>query len=616
MTTLSIRLLGTFQVTRSGEPVTALTEKARALLAYLGVETNQPYPRSVLAYLFWPDQPERTALHNLRQALVTLRQAIGDQEANPPFLLITRQDIQFNPHSSYWLDVAAFERLFAPSQQPEQDRVERWRQAVDLYRGDFMAGFGLRDNVSFEEWLLVRREQYYRQALEAFEQLAGYYERQAEYKQALYYARMRITLSPWQEQAHRQVMRCLVQVGERNTALAQYQTCRRLLQEELNVAPTEETTALYEQIRAGELNRAAQTQPSETRPESANSFPRHNLPAQLTPFVGREKELAQIGDYLVGPDCRLLTLVGPGGIGKTRLALQAAKRVTDAFCDGVYFIPLAALPKAELLASTVSDVFGVSVDQLCGYLRSQKMLLILDNFERVLSGADLLVELLQAAPQVKVMATSQVRLNLQAEWLVRVGALPFPALSRAQARSLCGGASGEWQDIQKDFSAVRLFVQRARQVETGFALSPETGPGVVRLCQLVEGMPLGIELAAAQVAEFSPSALAHDVANDLARLATTRRDVPPRHRDLGALFDYSWALLEDTERALLRRLLAFQGGFDAEAAQATAGATPADLAALVNKSVLRRTPTGDYTMHRLWRQCAAKKFPPIGPNPK
>jgi predicted ATPase/DNA-binding SARP family transcriptional activator len=614
MAILSIRLLGTFQVSRSGDPVAVLTEKARALLAYLVVEASQPHPRSVLAHLFWPNQPERTALHNLRQALVTLRQAIGDQEAEPPFLLITRQTIQFNPHSSCWLDVAAFERLLAPDQQPEQNQIERWGQAVNLYRGDFMAGFGLRDNVPFEEWLLVRREQHYRQALEAFEQLAGHYERQAEYKQALHYARMRIALSPWQEQAHRQVMRCLVQVGERNTALAQYHACRRLLQEELNVEPTEETTALYEQIRAGELSRASQTPPGETK-ESAIPFSRHNLPAQLTPFVGREKELVQVGDYLAGPDCRLLTLVGPGGIGKTRLALQAAQRVADAFRDGVYFIPLAALPKAELLSSALSDALGVSVDQLCGYLRPRKMLLILDNFERVLSDADLLVELLQAAPQVKIMATSQVQLNLQAEWLVRVGELPFPVTSHAQPRPL-GGESGEWQDIQKDFSAVRLFVQRARQVEAGFALSPETGPGVVRLCQLVEGMPLGIELAAAQVAEFSPSALAHDVENDLERLATTRRDVPPRHRNLGALFDYSWALLEDTERALLRRLLAFQGEFDAEAAQATAGATPADLAALVGKSVLRRTSTGDYTMHRLWRQCAAKRLLPIGPNPK
>lgn len=622
MAALSICLLGTFQVTLDGKPVTAFaTAKVRALLAYLGVEAERPHPRPVLAYLLWPDQPERAALHNLRQALVVLRQAIGDREADPPFLLITRQTIQFNPHSSHWLDIAAFTRLFAASQQPDQ--VERWRQATDLYQGDFMAGLGMRDNIAFEEWVLVRREQYYHQALEALDRLAEHYERRGKYGQAIHYARRQIALAPWQERAHRQVMRCLAWSGQRNAALAQYESCRLLLRQELEVEPAEETTILYVQIRAGELEkpetRAQPNEPGiETKRTAINSLPsslllrpRHNLPIPLTSFIGREKELAQVVAYLTGSDCRLLTLAGPGGMGKTRLALQAAARAASVFCDGVYFVPLDAIPKAELLAFAIGNVLNLSsADLLLDYLRPRKVLLVLDSFERLLDGAELLVDLLQAAPKVKIMVTSQARLNLQAEWLMQVDALLFPTSLPAcsQEKTLFIEEMGAWEKILRDFSAVYLFVQRARQVEAGFTLSPKTGPDVVRLCQLVEGMPLGIELAAAQVDECFPKAIAHGVENGLERLATTRRDVPSRHRSLRALFNYSWALLEKTECASLQRLSVFQGEFDAEAAGAVADTSPVELAALVSKSLLRQTPTGRYAMHQLLRQYAAERL--------
>ena len=548
MATLSIYLLGTFQVTLEGQAVTAFaTEKVRALLAYLGVEADRPHPRALLAHLLWPNQIERTALHNLRQALVVLRQAIGDRDADPPFLLITRQTIQFNPHSSYWLDVEALARLSVASQQPDPDQVEQWRQVADLYRGDFMAGLGLRDNISFEEWVVVRREQYYRQALEALDWLAGRYEQQGEHRQAIHYARRQIALAPWQEQAHRRIMRCLAQDGQRSAALAQYESCRLLLLKELGVEPSEETTILYAQIRAGGLEEQETIAPShkpqmEDKGAATDSLasllplvPRHNLPAQLTSFIGREKELAQIAAYLTGPDCRLLTLLGPGGMGKTRLALQAAARVASAFCDGVYLVSLDAVPRAELLASAIGGVLNLPcAERLTAYLRPREMLLVLDSFERFLSGADLLIDLLQAAPRLKIMITSQARLNLQAEWLMRVDALPFPA-SQAACSYEKSSDMGAWEKTLDDFSAVHLFVQRARQVEGGFSLSPETGPGVVRLCQLVEGMPLGIELAAAQVTEFSPAAIAHDVEANLERLATTRHDVPPPSQLVGAV---------------------------------------------------------------------------------
>lgn len=227
---------------------------------------------------------------------------------------------------------------------------------------------------------------------------------------ALEFAMRLLALDPWREEAHRQMMRLLARSGQRSAALAQYETCRRLLAQELGVEPSPETTALYERIR--------------TAPER-----RHNLPVEVTSFVGREAELAALGRRLADPTCRLVTVVGTGGVGKTRLALQAAAAQINGFLHGVHFVPLTPLSSADLIIPAIAQVVGCtfhdrddSKKQLLSYLREKEMLLLLDNFEHlVANGVGLVLELLEGAPAVKLLVTSRERLNVRWEWVVAIG---------------------------------------------------------------------------------------------------------------------------------------------------------------------------------------------------
>jgi predicted ATPase/DNA-binding SARP family transcriptional activator len=613
MMRLTISLLGPLQVALGGEPVTDFaTDKARALLAYLVVEADRAHRRDALAGLLWPDQPQCKARHNLRQALSHLRRAIGDCDKATPFLLVSRETVQFNTDSDYWLDVAVFTSLAEACKGHRHRRLatclpcmRRLERMAELYRGDFLEQFFLSDSDVFEEWALLKREWLHRQAVEALSHLAGYYERRSDYEQARQYAWRQVALEPWREEAHRHLMRLLALDGQRSAALAQYEACRRVLAEELGVEPTAETVAMYERI-------------SESAIADLRTCRLANLPPSPTPFVGREGELAELADYLANPDCRLVTLVGPGGIGKTRLALQVAKAHIGAFAHGIYFTPLASVSSPEFIVSAIAEALDLPFDsrqdpkeQLLNYLREKEMLLVLDNLEHLLSlsilparggddhrrrpgGAELLVEILRRAPGVVLLVTSRERLNLREEWVYAVEGLTYP-----QNGSV---------DRLETYSAIDLFQQRARRAYRRFSLSETETPHVVRICQLVEGMPLGVELAAAWVAVRSCREIAQEIESNLDILTTRLRDVPARQWSVRATFEYSWQLLSETEKDLFARLSVFRGGFRREASAVVAGASLSTLSALLDKSLIRRVSSDRYEMHELLRQYAAEKL--------
>jgi predicted ATPase/DNA-binding CsgD family transcriptional regulator len=336
----------------------------------------------------------------------------------------------------------------------------------------------------------------------------------------------------------------------------------------------------------------------------ASPPPRHNLPAQLTPFVGRLRELNELTQLLSHPQTRLVTLLAPGGMGKTRLALAAAELLLGQFRDGVYFVPLAPLTTSDQISLAIAEACGFQFapdsrtfkQQVLDFLRAKSLLLVLDNFEHLLEGAALVSEILQAAPQVTLLVTSRERLHLSSETLYSLVGLPYP--------------EGSHEDEVSTYAAVKLFVACAQRAQPHFRLTDASS--VVSICQRVQGMPLAIELAAAWVASLSPKEVADEIQRDADVLQTTLRDVPERLRSVRMVFEATWRRLSEAERRTYQRLSVFKGGFTREAAQAVAGATTA-IAALVDKALLWRNPDSErYDVHELLRQYAERELEAAG----
>ncbi len=592
MARLEIALLGSFQVTLDGEPVTRFeTGPARLLLAYLVLHAGTPVQRETLADLLWSERPRAEALHALRQTLNRVRRALGEQEGTPYFLQVTPQSIQFNAQSDYWLDVDAFVSLIASVQHHPHRRltacrscIRRLVQAADLYRGELLCGFHL-ESLPFQEWLVMEREHVHRQAMDAFYHLAAYHAQREEHDQAQYYARRQLEAEPWREEAHRQLMAALAASGQRSAALAQYAACCRILAEELGVEPEPQTQLLYEQIRVSNFPPPA---------------PPHNLPAPLTRFIGREAEMEQIAELLNTPGCRLLTLTGPGGVGKTHLALAAGRQAVAYFPDGVWFVPLTDVRAEagdklhEALATAIAGAMGISFSgqeslkaQLLRALRPKEALLILDGFEHLLPGAALILDLLARAPRITALVTSRTRLNAQAEHVVQVAGLPTPP--------------GDDDPAAASYDSVQLFLDRAGAL----AASAHDLTQIVQVCRLVEGLPLAIELAAAWAEHLPAEEIAANLRQGLDLLSATRQDIPPRHRSIRAVLESSWQLLSAAEQQLLAQLSVFRGDFDRAAILAITGAQPADLIGLAHKSLVQRSEPDRYILHPLVRQFAA-----------
>ena len=337
--------------------------------------------------------------------------------------------------------------------------------------------------------------------------------------------------------------------------------------------------------------------------------PKHNLPPQVTPFVGRTAELGELARLLTDPGVRLLSIVGMGGMGKTRLALEAGMAQVGRFEDGVYFVPLAPLQSADAIAPTIAGALGLALrksdeprQQLLDHLRHKTMLIILDNWEHLLAcpapgrgdGVGLVSDIIRAATNVKVLATSRVRLSVQEEHLFHLAGMDFP----------------DWETPADalEYSAVKLFLQSARRVRPGFELAADDLKYVARICRLAEGMPLGILLAAAWVEMLTPQEIAAEMPRSLDFMATELRDVPERQRSIRAVFDYAWNSLAQREREVFRAMSVFRGGFTREAAQQVTGAGLRELMGLATKSLLHRAPTGRYEMHELLRQYGDEKL--------
>jgi predicted ATPase/DNA-binding SARP family transcriptional activator len=588
---LHIQLLGGFRLSADAAPITTLDlPRLQALLAYLVLHRAAPHTRPHLAFRLWPDTTETQARTNLRTLLHRLRQALPDADQ---FLHIDAQSVHWRMDAPWTLDVADFERTLAQANQAEQhgDPATLRRalaEAVEHYHGDLLPGW-------YDDWVLLERERLRQLFLTALERLILILEQAREYAAAIGHAQRLLRHDPLHETTYQHLMRLHALSGDRASALRVYHTCATVLERELGVEPSATTRAGYERLLQMEAPPAA----ASTLTSGAPASQLHNLPAMLTSFIGRAHERAEITRLLArAPSgCRLLTLTGAGGCGKTRLALVAAGDLVGEYPDGVWLMELAALADGALLPQAVATAVGVReeaqrplIPTLVDALRSRALLLVLDNCEHLIDPCARLAEtLLSACPQLRILATSREALGLAGEttWLVPSLALPdsqqLPALTELNR-----------------VEAVRLFVERAAAALPTFTLMPANAARVAQICRRLEGIPLAIELAAVRVKVISVDQLAARLDDSLRLLTAGSRTALPRQQTLQATIDWSYDLLSKPERALFRRLAVFAGGWTLEAADAVCADVLELLAHLVDKSlVVVDTPLSGTVRYRL-----------------
>lgn len=637
--TLIINLLGTPKIYLDDQvQLRFRTRKAQALIMYLAV-TNRSWSRDALATLFWPNTDDASARKNLRDILPLLRRRFGE------YLLIEEDNIGLNPMRQFKCDVTQFSAVM--EEQLATVDISSLAKTLDLYQGEFLEGYSsVRISADFELWVLREREHLHQLALIGFTTLCQRQQQAGAYDAAISTNRRLLRLAPWDEATHRRQMLMLAQSGQQTAAMAHFETVCQILAEELDIKPDQETAALYKEIRAGTfraLPEQVQLQPetmADTTPSNTqadDSAPPHNLLAPLATFIGRQKELAFIAERLSAPDCRLLTITGLGGMGKSSLALAAGQQLLaapqSAFPDGIFWVPLAdinvsSVEQREQMAaddmmigemllyaiaeelSTQPTVNLSSIQQLHLYLRTRTLLLILDELEHLLAGVDALISLLTKAPHVKVIVTSRARLNIRGETMLTLDKLSLLAIVN---HAVYQSDRPEEYNIVEDegwrtSEAVTMFVQRAQQVDPDFALDAETIGPVVRICYLVEGLPLGIELATSMLPLLPCDELAAELADNLHILETDLRDIPSDQRTLAAVFERSWRLLSPQSQILLARLAIFPASFSREAATTIADVSLITLKKLIDQSLVNQTEGGRYLLHRTIHEFAQQKL--------
>jgi predicted ATPase/DNA-binding SARP family transcriptional activator len=608
MAHLRLELLGPPLIYLGDEPIQVSSRKPVALLAYLAV-TGQPHTRDFLAALLWPDHDQATALAYLRNALWVLGKAgLGEWLSAEP------DSVRLQPGCG--LDLADFRALAAQGQThghpPEQacrTCLHQLRAAADCFRDGFLAGFALRDSPEFDDWQSYQAETLRQELARVLECLVLQCEAFSDPEPGILYARRWVALDPLHEPAQRRLMRMYAHGDRRALALKQYETLTHLLEQELGAEPDAETHRLFREINLGRVApaRAERLQPEPpaavlssaglaSRP--AGNLAPNNLPAQVTSFIGRQRDIARVLAQFEEDGARLLTITGPGGTGKTRLALQVAGRLVEShagrYPDGVFFVDLSLIDREDLAPSAIARALGMLEipgrplsELLADHLRDRRTFVVLDNFEHVMGAAALLAGLLGTAPGLTVLVTSREVLRLYGEQVYDVQPLELPPLD--PAAPLASVLENE---------AVQLFHQRARAARPAFTLDGENAARVAEICVRLDGLPLAIELAAARAGLLSLDQLLGQLDDRLKALRGGPRNVHARQRTLGDTIDWSYNLLGEGEKRLFARLAVFHGSCCLEAVeQVCAGDLDLDAAealeSLRNKSLLRGEPGPD-----------------------
>lgn len=558
---LRVWLLGGFKVSAGSRIVEGggwRRRKAGSLIKMLALAPHHRMHREQVMDLLWPNLEAEAATNNLHRTLHSARHALEPQTpaADTCYLRIRDEQLALCPEGSLWVDTEVFEEAAATARRTRDPAA--YRAAVDLYAGEFLPGD------RYEAWAEDRREGLRQTYLSLLLEMAGLHEERADYKPAIEAMERVVAEEPSHEGAHAGLVRLYALSGRRDEALNQYDLLRADLRRELAREPNAESRRLHEEILADRFpaTRSPGERPAEDADGNADGNRRHNLPAYLTSFVGRERELAEVKRTLAMT--RLLTLTGAGGCGKTRLALEMSKDLVSAYPDGVWLVELAPISDPALVPNAVAAALGVHEqpgrpleDTLADVLRSRRMLLILDNCEHLIDACLRLVDtLLRSCKHLRVLATSREALGVVGETNWSVPSLTVPDAGHPPANQ-----------SPTQYEAVQLFLERARSRLPTFVLTPENAEAVVKICRRLDGIPLAIELATARMAALAVDQIAERLEDSLGLLTTGSRTAAPRQRTLKATLAWSYGLLNEPEQKLIGRLSVFAGGWTLEAAE-------------------------------------------------
>ena len=567
MERLEFRVLGPLEVSAGGEPLPLGGARQRALLALLLLKEGRVVSRDRIVDALWGERPPATAANAVQVAVHALRKQFG------PERVLTQGAGYRLAFESGELDLARFEQLLEQAdREPAPNAAATLRDALSLRRGALLA------DLSDVPFVAAERDRVEELVLLALDRRIDADLEVGRHRELVGELEALVAEHPYREGFRARLMLALYRSGRQADALEAYRQARAALLDDLGIDPSKELRELEAAIlrHDSELESVSRAVPS-------------NLPAPARALVGRELELAAVTALLRAPDTRLVTLTGPGGTGKTRLALESAAELRGDFGGGVFFADLAPLPDATLVGPTLARALGVRdasedafVERVTASLGDRAILLLVDNFEHVLAAAPLVAELVARIPTLRVLGTSREPLRLRAEREYRVPPLGLPA--RSDTGILEAARRSE---------AVQLFVTRARAARPDFELTEENAVSVVAICRALDGLPLALELAAPRVQLLSPAALRDRLSDRLGVLAAGERDLPERQRTLRAAIDWSYRLLDAPEQALLTGLSVFAGGWTLEAAETVAGAELTTLGSLVEKSLVRSEPGGN-----------------------
>lgn len=579
-TGLTIYLLGGFRLTINGEDVHPDKWRLRAsrnLVKLLALTPSHRLHREQLMDWLWPDADPELAANNLHQALYVARRGLVPGGKDTRYLVMESEWLILDTENKTWIDLDVFEEAARKAQCGGD--ISDYQAAVAAYIGELLP------EDRFETWIVHRREGLQQVYIDLLKELAQLHERRNAYEQAIQALKKLVELEPTHEDAHVGLMRLYALNGSRQQALHQYQLLEEILHRDLEVEPDKNSQRLYKEILAGEFTPSGREYKNLDMPDR----PHHNLPAPITSFIGREKEVQKVKECLSG--ARLVTLVGVGGIGKTRLSLRVAEEIIDDYPDGVYFIELASLQDPALIEQTMAMVLGLHIENgltvagiLHSFLRQKQLFLILDNCEHlVVRTAQVIQEVLHVAPNVKVMATTREALGLLGEVVFQVPSMNISGLKDILPFD---------EFLQHD--AVKLFIDRAKAVMPALTILPTDTFSITQICNHLDGIPLAIEMAAARVNILSVDQIASRLGSRFNLLTSGNRMALPRQQTLKASIEWSYELLSSSEKKMLRQLSVFTSGWSLDSVVAICN-DAADseigildlLAGLINKSLVK-----------------------------